>query len=54
MVLGPDLAGGQQLQGLVPPGVWQRAEPAGGEEALVSCVVSPGFDFEDFRMLPES
>lgn len=54
VVLGPDLAGGQQLQGLVPPGVWQRAEPAGGEEALVSCVVSPGFDFEDFRMLPES
>ena len=53
VVLGPDLAAGQRLQAVVPPGVWQRAEPAGGEEALVSCVVSPGFDFEDFRLLPE-
>jgi uncharacterized protein len=53
VVLGPDLAGGQRLQAVVPPGCWQRAEPGGAEEALVSCVVSPGFDFEDFRMLPE-
>lgn len=51
VTLGPDLARGQQPQALVPPGVWQAARPAGTEEALVSCVVSPGFAFEDFRLL---
>ena len=35
---------------LIPAGVWQAAEPAGGEPALVSCVVSPGFDFADFSL----
>lgn len=34
---------------LVPGGVWQRTIPA-DEEALVSCLVSPGFDFEDFEL----
>ncbi|RII08562.1 hypothetical protein DSC45_33135 [Streptomyces sp. YIM 130001] len=51
LVLGPDLERGQVLQAVVPPGVWQRAEPAGDDEVLVSCIVSPGFSFEDFRML---
>jgi len=37
-------------QALVPAGVWQSAYPVGGEPVLVSCVVSPGFDFADFRM----
>jgi predicted cupin superfamily sugar epimerase len=37
-------------QALVPAGVWQSAYPLGGEPALVSCVVSPGFDFADFRL----
>jgi hypothetical protein len=37
-------------QALVPSGVWQSAYPVGGEPALVSCVVSPGFDFADFRL----
>ncbi|MFD1721933.1 cupin domain-containing protein [Amnibacterium endophyticum] len=36
-------------QALVPGGVWQRTLPAAGE-ALVSCVVSPGFDFADFAL----
>jgi uncharacterized protein len=36
-------------QGLVPAGVWQRTLPSAGE-ALVSCVVSPGFDFADFAL----
>ncbi|WP_117209805.1 cupin domain-containing protein [Allorhizocola rhizosphaerae] len=49
-VLGPDLAAGQRPQVVVPGGVWQSAEPASGEEALVSCVVAPGFDFADFTM----
>ena len=43
--LGPD-----RPQVLVPAGVWQAAEPAGGEPVLVSCVVAPGFDFADFRL----
>lgn len=33
----------------VPAGVWQRTLPAGAE-ALVSCVVSPGFSFDDFTL----
>jgi predicted cupin superfamily sugar epimerase len=37
-------------QALVPAGVWQSAYPAGAGPVLVSCVVSPGFDFEDFRL----
>lgn len=37
-------------QALVPAGVWQSAYPVGGDPVLVSCVVSPGFDFADFRL----
>lgn len=36
-------------QALVPAGVWQRTVPA-AEDALVSCLVSPGFDFADFEL----
>lgn len=50
VILGPDLAAGQALQALVPGGTWQSAEPAGEIEVLVSCVVSPGFDFDDFHV----
>ena len=53
VTLGPDLAGGQQLQYLVPAGCWQAAQPAGPAEVLVSCVVAPGFDFADFTVLPD-
>ncbi|MEV0092105.1 cupin domain-containing protein [Streptomyces sp. NPDC050738] len=53
-VLGPDVAKGELPQLLVPAGALQSAEPAGGTEpTLVSCIVSPGFDFEDFTMEPE-
>ncbi|MEV3920198.1 cupin domain-containing protein [Actinomadura coerulea] len=48
IALGADVAAGQAPQAVVPPGVWQAARPSGDEEVLVSCVVSPGFDFEDF------
>jgi uncharacterized protein len=48
--LGSDLAGGEQPQLLVPPGHWQRATPQGDEPSLVSCVVVPGFDFDDFAL----
>ncbi|MCZ4517452.1 cupin domain-containing protein [Rhodococcus ruber] len=37
-------------QQIVPPLVWQRAQPVGDEPSLVSCIVTPGFDFEDFRL----
>jgi predicted cupin superfamily sugar epimerase len=51
VVLGPDVrAGQQQPQVVIPPGAWQAARPAGDEAVLVSCVVSPGFDFADFTM----
>ncbi len=36
-------------QVLVPAGVWQRTLPA-ETDALVSCVVSPGFSFDDFTL----
>jgi predicted cupin superfamily sugar epimerase len=49
--LGPDVVAGHRPQVLVPGGVWQAAAPASGEPVLVSCVVSPGFDFADFLML---
>lgn len=50
ITIGPDVEQGQVPQALVPAGVWQAARPAGAEEVLVSCVVAPGFDFEDFRV----
>lgn len=48
--VGVDVSGGQQTQVLVPAGVWQRTVP-GAADALVSCLVSPGFDFEDFELV---
>jgi len=36
-------------QSVVPADVWQRTLPGDGD-ALVSCMVSPGFDFADFTM----
>ena len=46
VLLGP----GAAAQGIVPAGTWQAARPASGEEVLVSCFVSPGFDFADWRL----
>lgn len=51
VMLGPDLAGGQTLQYLVPRDVWQSAASAGGW-TLVSCVVAPAFRFAGFEMAP--
>jgi predicted cupin superfamily sugar epimerase len=51
VLLGGDVMAGQHPQARVPGGVWQAAEPAGDLPVLVSCVVAPGFDFADFRML---
>lgn len=51
MVLGPDLASGQRPQRIVPAGHWQAAKPDGAW-TLVSCTVSPGFQFEGFELAP--
>jgi predicted cupin superfamily sugar epimerase len=47
--LGVAVDDGQQPQVAVPAGVWQRTVPA-ADDALVSCLVSPGFDFADFEL----
>jgi predicted cupin superfamily sugar epimerase len=49
--LGADLIADQHPQVVVPGGVWQSAEPAGAGPVLVTCIVSPGFDFTDFQMI---
>ncbi|MFC4140127.1 MULTISPECIES: cupin domain-containing protein [unclassified Microbacterium] len=49
IVLGP----GEAAQVLVPAGVWQAARPLDDAEVLVSCFVSPGFDFADWRLATE-
>jgi len=43
---------GDQPQLEVPAGTWQTARLLGPDPALVTCVVSPGFDFADFELLP--
>jgi predicted cupin superfamily sugar epimerase len=53
VTLGADLAKGELPQYVIPAGHWQSARPAGDAEVLVSCVVAPGFDFEDFTLLSE-
>ena len=40
----------EYTQVLVPAGVWQRTVPS-DQDALVTCLVSPGFDFEDFELV---
>jgi len=50
VTLGLDLAAGQQVQLLVPAGVWQGTRLMGeGLVALLGCTVTPGFDFADYR-----
>ena len=51
LTLGPNLAAGETLQGLVPTHAWQAAEPLGAW-VLVSCTVSPAFRFEGFELAP--
>lgn len=53
VTLGADLASGNAAQFLVEAGTWQSARQAGTEEVLVSCVVSPGFSFDDWRLARE-
>lgn len=47
--LGEDYVAGDVPQALVPAGAWQAARPLGAA-VLVTCVVTPGFDFADFEL----
>ena len=51
VTLGPDLAGGERPQAIVPAGAWQAAESLGAW-TLVGCTVAPGFAFERFELAP--
>ena len=50
VILGPDLQAGQQVQVVMPRGVWQGSllEP-NGEFALLGCTVAPGLDYADYE-----
>jgi uncharacterized protein len=48
--LGPDIAGGEVLQAVVPAGCWQDAAPARGAWVLAGCVVAPAFEFAGFAL----
>jgi predicted cupin superfamily sugar epimerase len=51
ITLGPDVLGGQVPQAIVPAHHWQAARTT-GDYTLVSCTVSPGFDFAGFTLAP--
>jgi uncharacterized protein len=50
--LGPDVLAGEAPQLVIPAGQWQSAQADRGW-ALVSCIVSPAFQFEGFTLAPE-
>ena len=51
IILGQDVAAGQQVQAVVPAGVWQGAFlNEGGTFALMGCTAAPGFEFDDFEL----
>jgi predicted cupin superfamily sugar epimerase len=50
VLLGHDLAAGQQSQVVVPRGIWQGSRLAsGGAFALLGTTMAPGFDFADYE-----
>ena len=51
--LGPDIAVGEALHGLVPAHAWQTAASLGAW-TLCTCVVAPAFSFAGFEMRNES
>lgn len=52
VTVGPDVLAGQHPQYRIPTSWWQAAEPVEGEAgfSLVSCMVSPGFEFSGFEL----
>lgn len=55
MQLGPNVLGGDFPQYVVAQGEWQAATPLPGKRGftLVSCVVTPGFEFAGFTLAPQ-
>lgn len=51
MVLGPAVTDGAHVQGIIPAGYWQSADAESGW-VLVSCTVTPGFEFSGFTLAP--
>ncbi len=50
VTLGSDILAGQQVQTVVPAGVWQGSIlRAGGAFALMGTTLAPGFDFADYE-----
>ncbi len=51
VILGPHVDEGEQLQVLIPHGVWFGARITTQDAySLISCITAPGFDFEDFEL----
>jgi predicted cupin superfamily sugar epimerase len=50
VLMGPDLTQNQQLQLLVPGGVWKASRLTGGEFGLISEAVTPAFRYEDMTL----
>ena len=50
--IAPHRLDGDRPQVEVPAATWQTARLLGTDPALVTCVVSPGFDFADFELFP--
>lgn len=51
VTLGANLGGRERPQAVIPAQCWQSAESL-GDFTLVSCIVSPGFDFDGFELAP--
>lgn len=50
VTLGSDILAGQQVQTVVPAGVWQGSMlRAGGTFSLMGTTMTPGFDFADYQ-----
>jgi uncharacterized protein len=54
LLLGPSLIAGHQPQQMVKAGaIFGSTVEGDNSYSLVSCVVAPGFDFSDFRLVPQ-
>lgn len=49
IILGPDLLQRQEVQVMVPQGVWQGSYLLDGDFALLGCTVAPGFEYRDYE-----
>ncbi|MBD3729534.1 MAG: cupin domain-containing protein [Sphingomonadales bacterium] len=54
VTLGPTVREGEAVQHVIPADEWQAARPLDGPHGyvLVSCIVSPGFEFGGFTLAP--